>query len=359
VKKKICVSAALVMATGSAHAQNSVTLYGIVDTGVAYYNHAAGNGSFVGMPSLTGEMPSRFGIRGTEDLGGGYKAFFVLENGFALNTGTLNMLGGRIFGRQANVGVSGAPGTLTLGRQMNMTMYVLQNADVIGPSLHSMATFDTYLPNARSDNAVGYMGKFNGFTVGGTYSFGRDAAGPSGPAATNCPGQVPGNALACRQYTALLAYDATHFGVAASYDVMRGGAGALAPLSSSAYTDTRTVVDGYLKYGDVKAGGGWLRRNTSAATHSQSDLYFLGASYSFAPAVSFDAEAAHYVLRSRYNSTLLVARANYFASKRTTLYTSVGYMLNGRLAAVPVAVGGSVETGMNQIGALVGVQQRF
>lgn len=357
--KKICVSVALVMATGLAHAQSAVTLYGIVDTGVEYYNHAASGGSFVGMPSLTGEVPSRFGLRGTEDLGSGYKAFFVLENGFALDTGALNIYGGRIFGRQANVGVSGAPGTLTFGRQMNMTMYVFQNADVIGPSLHSMATFDSYLPNARSDNAVGYMGKFGGFTVGGTYSFGRDAVGPAGPAATNCPGQVPGNILACRQYTALLAYDATHFGIAASYDVMRGGTGASAPLSSSAYTDTRTVVDGYVKYGDVKAGGGWLRRNTSAATHTQSDLYFLGVSYSFTPAVSLDAQAVHYELRSQYNSTLLVARANYFLSRRTTIYTSVGYMLNGRLAAEPVAVGGSAETGMNQIGVLIGIQQRF
>lgn len=357
--KKICVSAALIVAAGLTHAQSAITLYGIVDTGVEYYDHAAGGGSFAGMPSLTGEVPSRFGLRGSEDLGGGYEAFFVLENGFAVDTGSLNLYGGRLFGRQANVGVSGAPGTLTLGRQMNMTMYALQNADVIGPSLHSMATFDSYLPNARSDNAIGYMGKFDGFTVGGTYSFGRDAAGPEGPAATNCSGQVPGNILACRQYTALLAYDAAHFGVAASYDVMRGGAGASAPLSNSAYTDTRTIADGYVKYGDVKAGAGWLRRNTSAATHTQSDLYFLGVTYSFSPAVSFDGQVAHYELRNQYNSNLLVARANYFLSRRTTLYTSVGYMLNGRLAAEPVAVGGSVETGMNQVGVMLGIQQRF
>jgi predicted porin len=68
---------------------------------------------------------------------------------------------------------------------------------------------------------------------------------------------------------------------------------------------------------------------------------------------------AHYELRNQYNSNLLVARANYFLSRRTTLYTSVGYMLNGRLAAEPVAVGGSVETGMNQVGVMLGIQQRF
>ncbi|CAH2904320.1 MAG: Outer membrane porin protein 32 precursor; putative 3-hydroxyphenylpropionic acid porine [uncultured Paraburkholderia sp.] len=341
MRKQLAI-AAFAVASGFAHAQSSVAVYGILDTGVEYFNHAAGGGSFFGMPTLTGEVPSRFGLKGIEDLGGGYNAFFVLENGFAVDSGALNY-GGRIFGRQANVWVSGEAGALTLGRQMNMSMYVFQNADVIGPSIHSIPNFDSYLANARSDNAVGYMDKFGGFTVGGTYSFGRDAAGPAGPSGTNCPGQMPGNIVACRQYTALLAYDSQNFGVAASYDVMRGGTGASAPLSSSAYTDTRTVVDGYVKYGDLKVGGGWLRRNTSAAIHTQSDIFFVGASYLISPAFSIDGEAVHYELRTQSNSTLLVARLNYFLSKRTTLYTSAGFMLNSRLAAVPVAAGGLVQ----------------
>ena len=62
--------AAAAAASPDAQAQGSVTLYGIVDTGVQYYNHAAGGGAVAGMPSLTGEVPSRFGLRGVEDLGG-------------------------------------------------------------------------------------------------------------------------------------------------------------------------------------------------------------------------------------------------------------------------------------------------
>src|SRR5437868_12437876 len=125
------VSLAAAAASPGAHAQSSVTLYGIVDTGIQYYNNAAGGGAVAGMPSLTGEVPSRFGLRGVEDLGGGYRAFFVLENGFAPNSGTLNY-GGRLFGRQANVGIESPYGALTLGRQKNMSMRVLLNADVIG-----------------------------------------------------------------------------------------------------------------------------------------------------------------------------------------------------------------------------------
>lgn len=160
----------LMQASGLAHSQSSVTLYGVIDTGIEYYNHAAGGGSFAGVPVLTGEMPSLWGLTGSEDLGGGNKAFFNLENGFAPGTGGLNY-GGRLFGRLANVGLQSSYGSLTLGRQANMTTYALLSTDIIGPSIHSLYVFDSYLANARSDNAVGYLGKFAGVTVGGTYSF--------------------------------------------------------------------------------------------------------------------------------------------------------------------------------------------
>ncbi|WP_227791622.1 porin [Burkholderia sp. BE17] len=352
---------ALTAASGIAHAQGGVTLYGIVDTGISYYNHAAKGGAVVGVPHLTGEVPSRWGVKGAEDLGSGYRVFFVLENGFQPGTGGFNY-GGRLFGRQANVGLSSDAGTLTLGRQMNMTAYALANADVIGPSIHSPSSFDTYLPNARSDNAIGYLGKFHGLTIGGTYSFGRDAAGPAGPSATGCAGQVPGNPLACRQYTALVAYDATSFGVAASYDVKRGGAGASAPLDRSAHTSTHSIVDGYAVMGRTKLGAGWIRNNVAAAAHLQTDIFFAGVTYTLTPAVSFDAQGTRYLQRGparSANATLLVGRANHLLSTRTRVYTSVGYMLNSATAAKAVAAGGTVDTGRNQLGIMAGLQQRF
>lgn len=357
------MSAVLLLAlTGTAYAQSSVTLYGIMDFAVSYYNNASQGGSFIGVPTLTGELPSRWGIRGVEDVGGGYKILFVLESGFQPGTGALNY-GGRLFGRQAYVGVSSAYGMLALGRQMNMTMYALANADVIGPSLHSMAAFDPYLPNARSDNAIGYIGTFRGLTIGGTYSFGRDAAGPIGPSATNCAGQVPGDIVACRQYTAMIAYDSASFGLAASYDVARGGTGALAPLTNPAYTDTHNIIDGYIKVGPAKFGAGWIRRNTAAANHLQADIFFAGATYYATPFLSLDVQSVRYLQRVERgngdaNSTLLIGRMNYFLSKRTTVYTSVGYMFNSAHAANPVA-GGTVAAGVNQVGVMTGIQQRF
>jgi predicted porin len=362
--RKRLFAALLIVVSAAASAQSSVTLYGIVDTGLEYYNNATSHGgSFAGMPSLTGETPSRWGIRGAEDLGGGYKTFFVLESGFQTNNGSTGY-GGRLFGRQANVGVDSPYGTLTLGRQMNMTLYALFNADVIGPSIHTMATFDSYLPNARSDNAIGYLGKFDGFTLGGTYSLGRDAAGPAGPAATNCPGQVPGNLLACRQYTAMVEYDSASFGVAASYDVMRGGAGASVPLNNAGYTDTHNIVDGYVKLGAAKFGAGWIRNNLAAATHLQTDIIFAGGTYFVTPVLAVDAQCVRYLQRgaggqSDASSTLLIGRVSYYLSNRTTVYTSVGYMFNSAQAGNAVAVGGTVGTGLNQAGVMVGIQQKF
>lgn len=341
-----------------AQAQSRVTLYGVVDTGIQYYNNAAAGGAVVGMPALTGEMPSRWGLRGEEDLGGGYKAGFVLENGFAPATGMLNY-GGRLFGRQANLSVSGGFGTVTLGRQMNMTMYALSSADNIGPSIHSMASVDTYIPNARSDNAIGYLGSFRGFKLGATYSFGRDAAGLAGPSSTNCGGQTPGDPVACRQYTLLAGYDNARFGVAAAYDVMHGGNGAAAPLSNPGYTDTHVVVDGYLKLGSAKIGAGWVRRNIAALENAQSDLWFLGASYVVTPAFSVDAQGLRYILHSHSDSTMVIGRLNYLLSKRTTVYTSIAYVINSRLGNAPVAAGGTVQTGKNQLGVMAGIQQRF
>ena len=351
--------AGLTLVAATSHAQSSVTLYGIVDTGVAYYNHAAGGGSFVGVPSITGEVPSRFGLRGSEDLGGGLKALFSLESGFAPGTGTLGY-GGRLMGRTANVGLSTSYGTVLLGRQFNMTYYALAYGDIIGPSLHSFANFDPYVANARSDNSVSYTGKFGGLTVGATYSFGRDAAGPAGPSATNCGGQVPGDYLACKQFTGMLAYEGANYGLAGSYDQMRGGKGASAPLTSSAFTDTHTVVDAYYRVAQARLGAGWVHRIVNAAAASmRSDVYFAGINYVPAPQWSLDAQVSHYIAHGISNATLIAARVNYLLSKRTFVYALAGYMVNSQTSAVSVAAGGTVAPGVNQTGAMLGIQHRF
>jgi predicted porin len=113
MKKTLSLMAVCGIACSTAHAQSSVTLYGIVDAGFRYNSNAGGKSQF----AIAGgnESASRFGVTGTEDLGGGYKTVFTLESGFTTTTGA--MQAGLMFGRQAFVGVATPYGTVTLGRQ--------------------------------------------------------------------------------------------------------------------------------------------------------------------------------------------------------------------------------------------------
>src|ERR1700758_2108659 len=114
MNKSLFAVGALCLAA-TAHAQSSVTLYGLIDAGITYTNNQHGQKNF---QATSGDINgSRFGLRGAEDLGGGLKAIFTLENGFSIQNGQLGQ-GGRLFGRQAFVGLSSdSYGTLTVGRQ--------------------------------------------------------------------------------------------------------------------------------------------------------------------------------------------------------------------------------------------------
>lgn len=351
---------ALAAATGASAAMAQALVYGLVDTGIEYVTHANAAGrSQVKMPSLSGSFPSRIGVRGTEDLGAGTQAFFTLESGFAMDTGVQGQ-GGRLFGRQANVGLKNAYGSLTLGRQYNMTFYASLKADVMGPNIHGISSLDSYLPNARSDNAIAYRGRFADVTVGASYSAGRDASAAGGPAASNCGGEVAGDAKACRQVSALLAYDSGAYGVAAGYDIMYGGAGAAGGLTSSAYHDGRLTLAAYVPYGAAKLGFGLIERRKHAASDLRSELYFLGLSYPFGDSWVFDSQVSRLDVKGRADdATLLVARATCNLSRRTALYGSLGYIRNAGMAAIAVDAGGTTVAGMNQAGIMTGLRHSF
>lgn len=156
-----------------------------------------------------------------------------------------------------------------------------------------MGSLDAYVPNARADNSITYLGSYKGFTLGAGYSFGRDAAGTgNSPGQGTCTGSVPGHATECRDWSAMLKYDSQYFGAAASYEEQRGGATAAAnffdgiaptPLINAADKDARTQLSAYAQYAGAKIGAGWIGRRvvTQSPTvpNIRSNLFFLGASY--------------------------------------------------------------------------------
>ena len=378
IKLRIAAGLALSGMSAVVFAQSSVTLYGIVDTGIEYVSHAnAAGDSVVRMPGITGEMPSRWGLKGIEGLGGDWSAIFALESGFNMRGGTLNQ-GGRLFGRQAWVGVNTPYGALTFGRQYTMTFWAIADADLLGPDMYGgTASFDQYLPSSRSDSTVVYKGSYAGFTLGATWSFGRDSAGTgNSPGQGTCAGPVAGNSQTCREWSAMLRYDRNGYGVAAAYDQQHGGPGALTSLydgspsfalTDPGDTDVRMQLNGYAHIGDLRLGGGWLGRRVDtvspATPNVHSDQFFLTASYPVTPAFIVDGGVYHIVNnRDDARGTIAALRTTYLLSKRTALYLQGAYLWNSEKAAYTVSQGGGGTTpapGAGQLGVMAGLRHSF
>ena len=341
----------------------SVTVFGLVDVAVEHVTRVGASGSGLNrMPSATGSLPSRIGFRGSEDLGDGLSAVFVLEQGFAPDAGTFNQ-GGRAFGRQANLGFTGSWGSVTLGRQYTMLYWSFLDADILGTNIYGSGSIDSYIPNARTDNSIGYRGTFSGVMVGATFSAGRDAVNAGNPAATNCPGENA-DSKACREWSALAKYDGSSWGAALAVDEIRGDAGAFAGLTSSALKDRRVSVNAYANLADLRVAAGLIRRDNGASVLTpRSDLWYVGALYAMTPVLKFDAEVFRLAFKgSADKATLLAARATYSLSKRTAIYATVGHIANGGALALSVsggAPGSSPVAGAAQSGFAAGLRQSF
>ena len=118
MKKTLIAFAALTAIAGAVQAQSTVTLYGVADAYAGQKSNTVGGVKLKQtVIDSNGLNTSRFGFRGTEDLGSGLKAIFTMESGLTIDNGAANANGGGLFSRQAFVGLSGNFGTATLGRQ--------------------------------------------------------------------------------------------------------------------------------------------------------------------------------------------------------------------------------------------------
>ncbi|HEY1609997.1 MAG TPA: porin, partial [Paraburkholderia sp.] len=181
--KKITLSTltlALLATAGAAQAQSSVTLYGAIDDGIQYVSNNHGSSQFGLGDSTT--IASRWGLKGSEDLGGGLKAIFQLENGFDINNGTMYQ-SGALFGRQAFVGLASQQyGTFTLGRQYDAVTDMVQplTGDAWAYVFATPGDVDNNDNSARFNNSVKYVSTtFSGLQLEGTYSLGG-VAGATG-----------------------------------------------------------------------------------------------------------------------------------------------------------------------------------
>ncbi|KWO15668.1 porin [Burkholderia ubonensis] len=172
------IGAVFAVAASSAFAQSSVTLYGLVDTAIRYQTNAGPDGrDLIGM-TVGPETHSRWGLRGSEDLGGGLSAVFRLENGFELGDGRLHVAN-TLFSRQAYVGLSSNRyGTLTFGNQYAPLYDTM--GDTFDPLTVGNYWQDSWMYNGIGNfltvpNSVKYQFSYNGFSVDAIYGFGNHA----------------------------------------------------------------------------------------------------------------------------------------------------------------------------------------
>jgi predicted porin len=221
LNKKVLTTALLATFAGAAHAQSSVTLYGIIDAGISYVNHSGTNSQKLFKYDDGVAQGSRWGMRGAEDLGGGLKAIFVLEGGFNSGNGTASQ-GGAEFGRQAFVGLSKDNiGSVTFGRQYSMSTDVLGGAysnggnTVVGNYAYHFNDVDQ-LTSSRINNSVKFSSaNFYGITFGALYGFSNQAGAFGGaPTTGTTANPVTGSS---RTYSFGANYAYGPFGIGAAY----------------------------------------------------------------------------------------------------------------------------------------------
>jgi predicted porin len=189
MKKLTLAVSALALSAGPVYAQSTVTLYGVLAGNLTYTSNVqtaatSASGKPVGGSQIaeldsgaSGPSASRWGLKGAEDLGGGLKAIFQLENGFNYNNGTFSQ-GGTEFGRLAIVGLTSQIGAVTLGRQYDTTVEFISPLSYAWSSsggnlsIHP-ADFDNTNLTHRINNSVKYVtNAYSGVRFGAFYSFG-------------------------------------------------------------------------------------------------------------------------------------------------------------------------------------------
>ncbi|CAM3892757.1 porin [Bordetella tumulicola] len=186
--KTLLAGAILAGIGGTAVAETSVTLYGLIDVGLTYQRGKVGTddanrplyqGNYQSRIGMTNgiQSGSRWGLRGTEDLGDGLQAVFVLESGFGASNGNSSQ-GDRLFGRQATIGLqSESWGRLDLGRQTNIASKYFSSIDPFSLSYlnSTMGSAFSAANTVRYDNMVMYQTpSWGGFQAGIGYSFNVD-----------------------------------------------------------------------------------------------------------------------------------------------------------------------------------------
>ncbi|MBN3852318.1 MULTISPECIES: porin [unclassified Paraburkholderia] len=344
---KMWMGIAMAAVAASAHAQSSVTLYGIVDNGIQYETGQP-KGHVFGAQS-GGWAQSRFGLKGAEDIGGGTKAVFQLES--RLNTQNGSLANGSFFEGQATVGLQNDSwGQLKFGNMGSAE--ISQYSGDVDPQQTKKYAIGTLVRGrifSQAGNGVEYLSpKMGGFIVQGQYDLTNS---PKWNAGT--PGSAPGQlgsstglgSAQGRTDGIKLSFQSGGLFWQATYDEVRDPNGQF----SNVYLASRSILTGltyafgpvvaYVGYQHLSAPNasneGYFGSATPTALPAGTSLptavnhEWIGAIWQSTPALAITGAVYHANANNgNGNATLFTLGVNYSLSKRTLLYTELGYVRN-------------------------------
>ena len=337
--KKTLLALAAVAASSAAFAQSSVTLYGVVDASL----ESVKGDDTVTRVSSDNLASSRFGLKGTEDLGNGRKANFVLESNMKMDTGANGGGSTRFFDRAAWVGVAGGFGELRLGRQDTSIGLLAGNSSILGAQgyddLKIAKTFsgDGY---RRTDNAITYiLPKFvDGLSAQVQYS-------------TQASGAEDADKIG------------SHYGLNVQYAVggFSAGLGYLQAKKTDSVDDTGVLA--YLGYdfGAVKLTG-YLEQDKTDGMAEKRQLYGVRFDVPVGKDIKLQASVAQVkdqemTANNEDDATIIALKGVYALSKRTSVYALFTNVKNDD--QVKLNVGQSVADGKTARGFAVGLSHKF
>lgn len=336
--------------SGPVSAQSSVSLYGILDTGVTYTNNVASDErSGVATQLQSGvAVPERWGVVGREDLGNDAFVTFRLESGFQTSDGK-NLVPGTAFGQQAYVGVGGHWGTMTLGRQYDLVGDVMPAyaigantpAGLFAWSLPANAAGGYVLDNRvwglQVDNAIKYVTPVvGGFSAGAMYGSG------------NVPGSVAKNSSS----SFVMTYDNNAFSASVGYfgqkDVAAGG-------------NVHDIVGGMAyALGALRIFGLASTVWQSADSTPRANTYELGATFQFGPALQVGGGFQYQKRNGGVGSANQVTcTVDYFLSKRTDIYAVATLAHDHGFGAQAEAGLGAKSSTSAQTAMRIGIKHAF
>ena len=337
--KKTLLALAAVAASSAAFAQSSVTLYGVVDASL----ESVKGDDTVTRVSSDNLASSRFGLKGTEDLGNGLKANFVLESNMKMDTGANGGGSTRFFDRAAWVGVAGGFGELRLGRQDTSIGLLAGNSSILGAQgyddLKIAKTFsgDGY---RRTDNAITYiLPKFvDGLSAQVQYS-------------TQASGAEDADKIG------------SHYGLNVQYAVggFSAGLGYLQAKKTDSVDDTGVLA--YLGYdfGAVKLTG-YLEQDKTDGMAEKRQLYGVRFDVPVGKDIKLQASVAQVkdqemTANNEDDATIIALKGVYALSKRTSVYALFTNVKNDD--QVKLNVGQTVADGKTARGFAIGLSHKF